>query len=387
MSFIFKPFCLCSSLLILLLASSSSHKLASAEIETHCPCPCPSPCPSPCPCPSPSNKSAVSAVLIFGDSTVDSGNNNDIPTYFKSNFPPYGQDFAHHVPTGRFCNGRLPNDFIANYLGVKEFVPAYLNLKHTTEELKTGVSFASAGSGYDPLTPTISSVIPLEEQLIFLKMYRKRLDKAIGIDKTKEIINNALFVLSAGTNDFVVNYFAHTVRHVEFTIPAYMDFLLKQTCQFLEGLVHQGARRIAVAGLPPMGCLPIVITMHADDPIVNRKCVHEYSCVARDYNQLLQKELKNMEHKFQAKGVRIGYLNIYTPLEDMILGHKYGFEEVSNGCCGTGTVEMSYLCHPHKKVCKDASKYVFFDSIHPTEKAYEILFQSNRPTLDTLVKE
>lgn len=56
----------------------------------------------------------VSAVLVFGDSTVDSGNNNYIRTFFKSNFKPYGHDFPNHTPTGRFTNGRLTTDYIGN---------------------------------------------------------------------------------------------------------------------------------------------------------------------------------------------------------------------------------------------------------------------------------
>lgn len=51
---------------------------------------------------------------MFGDSTVDSGNNNYIVTPFKANFPPYGIDFVNHVPTGRFTNGRLVTDFVGN---------------------------------------------------------------------------------------------------------------------------------------------------------------------------------------------------------------------------------------------------------------------------------
>lgn len=52
------------------------------------------------------------AIFVFGDSTVDPGNNNYIGTPFKSDFPPYGIDFANHIPTGRFSNGRLVTDFI-----------------------------------------------------------------------------------------------------------------------------------------------------------------------------------------------------------------------------------------------------------------------------------
>lgn len=53
----------------------------------------------------------VPALFIFGDSVVDAGNNNNLYTIIKSNFPPYGRDFTNHMPTGRFCNGKLATDF------------------------------------------------------------------------------------------------------------------------------------------------------------------------------------------------------------------------------------------------------------------------------------
>lgn len=56
----------------------------------------------------------VPALIIFGDSVVDVGNNNNLNTLIKSNFPPYGRDFVNHRPTGRFCNGKLATDFTGN---------------------------------------------------------------------------------------------------------------------------------------------------------------------------------------------------------------------------------------------------------------------------------
>jgi hypothetical protein len=53
----------------------------------------------------------VPALCIFGDSVVDAGNNNNLYTLVKANFPPYGRDFVTHRPTGRFCNGKLATDF------------------------------------------------------------------------------------------------------------------------------------------------------------------------------------------------------------------------------------------------------------------------------------
>lgn len=40
-------------------------------------------------------------------------------------------------------------------LGIKEYLPAYLDPDLQENDLLTGVNFASSGSGFDPLTSTI----------------------------------------------------------------------------------------------------------------------------------------------------------------------------------------------------------------------------------------
>lgn len=53
----------------------------------------------------------VPCFFIFGDSLVDSGNNNYLPTLAKVNYLPYGVDFPIGA-TGRFCNGRTSVDIL-----------------------------------------------------------------------------------------------------------------------------------------------------------------------------------------------------------------------------------------------------------------------------------
>lgn len=62
------------------------------------------------------SKYNVTSLLVFGDSSVDPGNNNVLSTTMKSNFPPYGKDFFNARPTGRFCDGRLATDFIGKLI-------------------------------------------------------------------------------------------------------------------------------------------------------------------------------------------------------------------------------------------------------------------------------
>lgn len=97
----------------------------------------------------------VPAIIVFGDSTVDAGNNNVIATLLKSNFKPYGRDFRDGKPTGRFSNGKIPPDFISEYFGLKSTVPAYLDPSYNISDFATGVCFASAGTGYDVETSKV----------------------------------------------------------------------------------------------------------------------------------------------------------------------------------------------------------------------------------------
>lgn len=58
----------------------------------------------------------------------------------------------------------------ASYVGLKEYLPPYLDPNLSMEDLMTGVSFASAGSGFDPLTPRIS-VSPCTYLFIYIYIH------------------------------------------------------------------------------------------------------------------------------------------------------------------------------------------------------------------------
>uniref|UniRef100_A0A7N0V9W9 GDSL esterase/lipase n=1 Tax=Kalanchoe fedtschenkoi TaxID=63787 RepID=A0A7N0V9W9_KALFE len=194
-------------------------------------------------------KPAVPAVFVFGDSTVDPGNNNFIGTAFRSDFSPYGQNLPNHKPTGRFSDGRLVTDFIAGYAGVKDFIPPYLDPKLSLDDLMTGVSFASAGSGFDPLTPKISRTLSLPEQLGYFREYKSRLVRKIGKARTDELISKAVFIVSAGTNDFVVNYITLPVRRRSYTISEFEKFILQYVHQFTQALLNEGAKKICPSNM------------------------------------------------------------------------------------------------------------------------------------------
>ncbi|KAK9129424.1 hypothetical protein Sjap_009911 [Stephania japonica] len=314
----------------------------------------------------------VPAVLVFGDSIVDPGNNNNLPTIAKANFPPYGQNFMGGKPSGRFSNGKIPSDLIVEQLGIKELLPAYLDPKLQPAELPTGVSFASGGCGYDPLTAKLSiHAIDLDSQLKLFKEYLAKVRAMVSENRTQSIISESLYVVVAGSNDISNTYFDSPTRRLQYDISTYTDFMVQYAKAFIQELYEIGARRIAVTGAPPMGCLPSQRTLAGGK---QRECAEDYNEASTLFNSKLSEALDQFNNKYPH--LRAVYIDIYTPLLSLIKNPRsYGFEVSDRGCCGTGLIEVILLCNKlNPFTCKDVSKYVFWDSYHPTEKTYVTLF-------------
>ncbi|KAL5573100.1 hypothetical protein UlMin_022697 [Ulmus minor] len=317
-----------------------------------------------------SKANKIPAVIVFGDSSVDSGNNNFIPTLARSNFEPYGRDFPGRQPTGRFSNGRLPSDIISEGVGLKPIVPAYLDPNNKISDIVYGVCFASAGSGYDNATANVLGVIPLWKQVEYFKEYRNKLKAFVGDDKANEIISEALYLVSMGTNDFLENYYLLPEQKSKYSVGQFGDFIIGLAENFIKDLNVLGARKISLTGVPPMGCLPLE---RANNDKEENACVEEYNNVAQNFNQKLKLLVAKLNG--EVAGLEVVYSDAYDIFLDMITKpSKYGFKEAMVGCCGTGKFEMSFLCNSlNPYTCDDADKFVFWDAFHPSQKASQII--------------
>ncbi|RVX03435.1 GDSL esterase/lipase EXL3 [Vitis vinifera] len=302
----------------------------------------------------------IPAVIVFGDSIVDAGNNNNLVTVAKSNYPPYGRDFSGGIPTGRFSNGKIPSDFIgcnshsstlssimhalfsfpiaqtplyfipSELLGIKKLLPAYLDPTLQPSDLLTGVSFASGASGYDPLTSKIPSVFSLSDQLEMFKEYTGKLKAMVGEERTNTILSKSLFLVVQSSNDITSTYF--TVRKEQYDFASYADILVTLASSFLKELYGLGARRIAVFGAPPLGCLPSQRSLAGG---IQRECAEKLNEAAKLFNTQLSSGLDSLNTNFPLS--KFVYVDIYNPLLDIIQNpQKSGLEVANKGCCGTG---------------------------------------------------
>ncbi|KAL0673788.1 hypothetical protein Bca4012_001769 [Brassica carinata] len=306
------------------------------------------------------------AILIFGDSTVDTGNNNyPLNTIFRATHFPYGIDLPNHEASGRFSNGKLIPDILAAKYNIKDLVPPFLQPNLSDQDILTGVCFASASSGYDDRTSLSTQSIPVLEQPNMFRSYIARLTSIVGDKKAMEIIHNALVIISAGSNDFILNFYTVPARRLEYPyISGYQDFILKRLEILVQELYSLGCRNIMVVGIP--------VQMTAKFRNIFRFCIEQENIDSVLYNEKLPKALPKIEASLS--GSKILYANVYDPMFDMMQNpSKYGFKETKRGCCGTGHLEMTLLCNAVSPLCWNRSEFLFFDSIHPSEATYNYI--------------
>ncbi|KAK7283741.1 hypothetical protein RIF29_13487 [Crotalaria pallida] len=308
------------------------------------------------------------ALFAFGDSILDTGNNNLLPGFSKCNYPPYGRDFYGGKATGRWSNGKVPTDLIAEAFGIKQTVPAYRDPLLKPEDLPTGVCFASGGSGADPFTSTALQVIALSAQVEMFKEYIGKLTATVGQQKASEIISNSLVLLSAGNNDIAITYSQLHLRPMLF--PQYTNLLIGWTTTFLNDIYALGVRHVWLLSTLPLGCLP-----GGRATVGGLFCNEFANGLATTYNSALQQFANSIRTTNPSYDVQ--YADVYTPLYSIATNPAAsGFIDAAHGCCGGAAVAFGELCTVLTGQCLNPAQFVFWDFAHPTQRSYEIMVAS-----------
>ncbi|KAI3783592.1 hypothetical protein L1987_42676 [Smallanthus sonchifolius] len=322
--------------------------------------------------PSPSVENNPRAFFVFGDSLVDNGNNNYLATTARADSPPYGIDYPGHRPTGRFSNGLNLPDAIGEHIGVGPILP-FLDPALTGQNLLNGANFASAGIGI--LNDTgiqFVNIIRMPYQLDDFETYRSRLTDLIGTEKTKKLIDDALFLITCGGNDFVNNYFLipNSLRSIQYKIPDYVPFIISEYEKILVRLYELGARKVLVTGTGPLGCVPAILAQHSKQG----ECAADLQQAAGLFNPQLINMVSSLNKKI---GTTI-FITVETNLVNLnfITNPKaFGFKTSQEACCGQGPYNGLGLCTPLSNICQDRNAYVFWDAYHPSERANRLIAQ------------
>ncbi|XP_021742274.1 GDSL esterase/lipase At1g29670-like [Chenopodium quinoa] len=301
----------------------------------------------------------VPCFFIFGDSLSDSGNNNNLITTAKCNFPPYGIDFP-NGPTGRFTNGRTTVDLIGDHLGLPHYIKPFASIPE--DEIMDGVNYASGSSGIlDETGFQVGDRVCMNKQVNNHREVVSKIKNKLGSKNAGIHLNKCLYSIYVGSNDWMFNYFMRPTVMATHMIPGvYADELIKELTGQINTIISLGARKIILFGLSPLGCLPILNLVQTCSGFING--------VLKDYNH----KLKSLVYNYNSKhpGVKLVFINSMdiisaNNLENLV---RVGLKNTNQPCCG-----VAAECIPFSPPCSDRKARAYWDQEHPTEAANKIL--------------
>ncbi|XP_074274392.1 GDSL esterase/lipase At3g26430-like [Silene latifolia] len=329
------------------------------------------------------------AIFNFGDSNSDTGG---LSAAFGQAGAPAGETFF-HSPAGRYCDGRLVIDFIAQSLGLP-YLSAFLDA--VGSNFSHGANFATAGSTIRPQNTTLhqSGFSPISlnvQNYEFNDFHRRSQIFRLKGQVFKELLpkgeyfSEALYTFDIGQNDLTAGLFLNlSTDQVKDNVPD----ILNQFTTVIKNIYDQGGRYFWIHNTGPVGCLPYVmerlpIKASQVDKI---GCANPFNDLAQFFNKKLKESVvllrKELPH------AAFTYVDVYSVKYDLLShARKYGFGNPLRACCGHGgkynynrnvgcggkiTIKGKQVLIG--KSCKDLSIAVNWDGVHYTEAANKWVF-------------
>lgn len=142
-------------------------------------------------------------------------------------------------------------------------------------------------------------------------------------------------------------------------------------------LIRAGAKNIVVQGLPPVGCLPMDISLTPISIRDRSGCSTIVNAAVVIHNQILQAKLEI--YRKLHPDVTIIYADSWKAYYAIVNNpEKYKIKETRKTCCGASgpqddmNFNLQSLCGSSgTSICNDPSQYISWDGIHPTESMNE----------------
>ncbi|KAF9682130.1 hypothetical protein SADUNF_Sadunf05G0076200 [Salix dunnii] len=255
-----------------------------------------------------STPAAVPAIFVFGDSIVDVGTNNFIPE----------------------CRGK------ANF-------PYY------------GIDY-----------PGSTKVVRMKEQIQQFSTVCGNLTEILGAEAAADMLSKSLFLISAGGNDLFEYQLNMSKKDPNLPEAQEMLRIISSTYQIhLRSLYDLGARRFGIVGVAPIGCCPL------ERALGTGECNKEMNGLAQAFFNATEILLLNLTSQVQDMKYSLG--NLYEITSEVLDNPQAGgFKEAQTGCCGNGSYNAESACNIGAKLCPNRREYVFWDAIHPTERAAKL---------------
>ncbi|XP_048134912.1 GDSL esterase/lipase At5g03610-like [Rhodamnia argentea] len=305
-------------------------------------------------------------LFVFGDSYADTGNLNRLVG--RSWKVPYGMTFPGY-PLGRFSDGLVFTDLLAKYFGLKSPLPIQWWPLDYWEHATFGTNFAYGGTG---VFDTASSDPNMTAQIdCFEGMIRSAIFKVALTQSSVALVTNS-------GNDY--DYYLANGGQISGMV-LFIYKVVNQLVANLKRLHAPGVRKIAVAALQPLGCLPQVTSTTKF-----QSCSQDDNVLVKYHNSLLQHAVDKLNNETSPSTFVM--IDLYSAFHSIIV-NSTTFKNPMKPCC-TG-VSSKYLCGnvdangmKMYTVCDDPSTHFFWDTVHPTQAGWEAVYSTLGPNLDQI---
>ena len=302
---------------------------------------------------------AYSGLYVFGDSLSDVGNIYAASGGTEPVSPPYSQ--------GRFTNGNVWAQDLSSALGLGPVTPSVAGGNDFAfGGAQTGPTNANAYNTSNPGYPT-NTQIDLPAQL---NAFNAATNNGINAQ------SGALYTLWIGSNDLnallsavVDGSKAPTTANTT----ADLGQAISNIDSFASGLATDGMKNLLALNVPDLSKTPLAQALtHGDTTLLA-----ELSSITNQFNTALAQSLTSLA---QADNFSLTQVNIFSAMDQVVANPSaYGLTNVTNACW-TG----SFTSASSGTVCSNPGQYLFWDQLHPTAAAHQIVANV---ALATLVPE
>ncbi|MEQ8466329.1 SGNH/GDSL hydrolase family protein [Coleofasciculus sp. E1-EBD-02] len=325
-----------------------------------------------------------SKMYVFGDSLSDPGNifnattaANSIPTNIdvppvEPSVPPYDED-------GRFSNGLVWSDYLAQDLGIDLIPSTELSVLFPGSNIPSPIAFTD--DGQPQVSPYFNGATANNSVNFafgaaqtgtqgvgeFGALIPGMLDQVEWFEDDLEVADqqadeDALYIVWGGPNDYQLVSEPDPIETVG------------NLAEAVQTLYDLGARNFLVPNLPDLGKTPRALDAGEDVSNI-------LTFLSQTHNTLLDTSLANLS---QLDNINIAQLDAFSLLNKTIANpEEFGFTNVTDSCIHPLKDDGKLDGTQEFEVCDNPDEYLFWDGIHPTTVAHAQLADDALEALDS----